>query len=341
MNNIDKQLDLLWKNNPETIKKFIEQRNDYEQLCSEIAYILRKRIFKANIEISSVSNRAKTLKSFLEKISRKTYENPFVDLTDFAGVRVVFLYQSDLKKIETIIKREFTVVEKVDKLNDKGVDKFGYGAIHFIVKLGKGTTGARYDDLKDLKCEIQIRTVLQDAWAIIDHHLVYKRESDIPSTLQRKLNSLAGLFETADDQFNSIRNEREKYLKDIDASISTPSFLKSEMNLDTFTAYLKYKFPDMKVEYFDGQIGLIYDGVSQIKFKTLSDLDKIIQKNLKFSEKVKEYIIDKFGSSVFMNNEPSSSAIVLLLLTIESEKYINHFTIKDELKEALRQFPKS
>lgn len=303
-------------------------------------YILKKRLSKANIEISSVTNRAKTLKSFLEKISRKTYENPFSELTDFAGVRVVFLYQSDLKKIESIIKKEFTVIEKVDKLNDKGIDKFGYGAIHYIVKLGKGTSGARYDDLKDLNCEIQIRTVLQDAWAIIDHHLVYKRESDVPSTLQRKLNSLAGLFETADDQFDSIRNEREKYLKDINESISTPAFLKSEMNLDTFTAYLKYKFPKLKIEYFDSQVGRIYDSISKMKFKTLNDLDKIIQKNIIWIEKLKDYCLEKMGADIFMGNEPSSSVIILLLLSIESEKYLNHFKIRDEFKEILKQFPK-
>jgi ppGpp synthetase/RelA/SpoT-type nucleotidyltranferase len=60
----------------------------------------------------------------------------------------------------------------------------------------------RYDDLKKLVCEIQVRTVLQDAWAIIDHHLSYKQESDVPKILRRKLNSLAGLVETAHDQFD-------------------------------------------------------------------------------------------------------------------------------------------
>src|SRR5690554_6791035 len=231
----DKKLDIVWKEKPETVKKFLEQKNDYEQLCAEIAYILKKKLSEAEIEFSSVSYRAKTLKSFLEKIVRKTYDNPFADITDFAGVRVVFLYQNDLTKIEAIIKKEFKIIEKVDKLNDKGIDKFGYGAIHYIVKIGKNSSGARYDDLKNLVCEIQVRTVLQDAWAIIDHHLVYKKESEIPSSLQRKLNSLAGLFETADNQFDILRQEREKYLTDIKESITSNEFLKNELNLDTFT----------------------------------------------------------------------------------------------------------
>jgi putative GTP pyrophosphokinase len=201
----DRKLDLVWQENPETIKKFLEQKTDYEQLCAEIAYILKKKLSKDSIEYSSVSFRAKTLKSFLIKIVRKTYENPFNEITDFAGVRVVFLYQNDLTRIEHIIKKEFEILKKVDKLNEKGIEKFGYGAIHYIVKIGKNSSGARYDDLKKLVCEIQVRTVLQDAWAIIDHHLVYKKESEIPTNLQRKLNSLAGLFETADNQFDILK----------------------------------------------------------------------------------------------------------------------------------------
>src|SRR4051812_23280599 len=96
----DTDVDIIWKSKPETIKRFLDQQSDYIQLCSEIAYILKKRLSESQIEISSISNRAKTLKSFLEKITRKTYENPFEEVSDFAGVRIVYLYQNDLKKIE-------------------------------------------------------------------------------------------------------------------------------------------------------------------------------------------------------------------------------------------------
>ncbi|MFH1742151.1 MAG: hypothetical protein ABIH23_24370, partial [bacterium] len=188
-----------WQSNPEIVRRFIQQRTDYEQLCSEVQYILRKRLAERTIEISTVTGRAKTLNSFLEKIQRKTYEDPFSEITDFAGVRIVCLYVSDIPLIEDIIRKEFEIVEKVDKLTDKPPDQFGYGAIHFVARLGKKMSGARYDDLKVLLCEIQVRTVLQDAWAIIDHHLIYKSESSMPKVLRRKLNSLAGLFETADD----------------------------------------------------------------------------------------------------------------------------------------------
>lgn len=274
-----KDVSHVWSKNPQTIRQFLDQRPDFEQLCTEIGYILDKRLTARGIEFSTVTWRAKTLNSFLEKIQRKTYRDPFLEITDFAGVRVVCLYISDIPLIEDTIRQEFDVVEKVDKLNDKGVDRFGYGAIHFIVKLGKNSSGARYDDLRNLPCEIQVRSVLQDAWAIIDHHLVYKDESSIPTPLQRKLNSLAGLFETADDQFDRVRAERSSYLAEVRESQKDPQeFLSNELNQDSFSEYLQWKFPNLPEETFEGETITVFGLINNRAYRTLADLDRAIEK---------------------------------------------------------------
>lgn len=328
-------LDILWRNNSETIRKFIEQRNDYEQLCSEISYILKKRLDSSKIEYSTISSRAKTLNSFLEKIERKTYKDPFLEISDFAGVRVVYLYQKDLEKIEEEINSEFKVLERIDKLNEKGTDKFGYGAIHFIVEIGKKSTGARYEDLKKLKCEIQVRTVMQDAWAIIDHHLVYKHESEIPTNLQRKMNSLAGLFETADNQFDTIRFERESYLTKIEDSIGTVSFLNNEINLDTFQTYLRWKFPALKTASFEKQPMIIFNGLSTLNFKSLNELDNIIDKYKNNFEDIKKDMENEFNHSYFLEKEMSSSLLVSTILQIDNLEYLQKAKIPDDVKRFL------
>lgn len=270
--------DDIWHRNPEIIKQYLELRRDYEQLCTEVEYILRKRIADQNIETSSISSRAKTLNSFLEKMQRKHYEAPFDQLTDLAGTRVVCLYYSDIAKVAKIIRSEFVVIEDLDKLDELGVDQFGYGARHFIVRLGKASSGARYDDLKHLPCEIQVRTVVQDAWAIIQHHMVYKRESQVPSQLQRKLNSLAGLFETVDDQFERIREEREQYVAGIRGSTDKPSaFLENELNLDSFKEYLKWRFPDRTPEAFDGQANMVLDTLVTAGYKMLGEVEGLVK----------------------------------------------------------------
>jgi putative GTP pyrophosphokinase len=253
--------DEIWKRDPETIRRFLDARRDNEQLCAEVEYILRKKMAEHKIETSAVTSRAKTLNSFLEKLQRKHYEMPFEQITDLAGTRVVCLYRSDIAKVAEIVRSDFDVIEDVDKLGELGADHFGYGARHFLVRLGRDSSGARYDDLKQFVCEIQVRTVVQDAWAIIQHHLVYKRESEVPTHLQRKLNSLAGLFETVDDQFESIRRERETYITEVRETRAKPArFLENELNLDSFKEYLSVKFPGCPLEKYDGQARIALDG---------------------------------------------------------------------------------
>lgn len=329
---MQKNLEQLWETETDTIRIFLEKKNDYESLCSEIAYILKKKLSAEKIELSAINYRAKTLNSFLEKIQRKAYEDPFEEITDFAGTRIVYLYQNDLKKIEKIIEEEFDIIEKIDKLNDKGSDKFGYGAIHYIVKIGESSLGARYDDLKNLVCEIQVKTVLQDAWSIIDHHLVYKRESEIPTSLRRKLNSLAGLFETADNQFDLIKQEREKYLQNVTDSSQTPLFLDNELNLDTFVAYLKWKFPKSNTSYYKGQEKSVFKEISHLSLNTLKELDNIISRYEQEIPTIKDKFEKEFSEKYFKDGEISSCLLVSAVLQINDKNHLENCILPDDVK---------
>lgn len=265
-----------WESNISTVREFLNKREDYDRLCGEVAYTLRQKLKEKNIQTASVTARAKTLNSFLGKIQRKSYANPLAEITDLAGARVVCLYRDDLEAIENIIREEFEVIEKVDKLNDKQIDQFGYGAIHFIVRLSSNTTGARYDDLRTLECEIQTRTVLQDAWAIIQHHLVYKNERDTPSAIQRRLNGLSGLLETADDQYQQIRIQRDAYLQEVQTSKKTQAkFLKNDLNIDSLRAYLAWKLPNRDIEGWNGQLATIFQDWNKEKYPSLREVDEL------------------------------------------------------------------
>jgi putative GTP pyrophosphokinase len=270
-----------WKENPEAIKRFIDQQPDYEKLCAEVAYILNRELLKAEVEFSTITYRAKTLNSFLEKIQRKSYRDPIAEITDFAGVRVVCLYIDDLERLEKVIGEQFEIVEKIDKLTDRKADHFGYGAIHFTVRLGKNASGARYDDLKNLVCEIQTRTVLQDAWAIIDQHLVYKNESNIPTILRSRLNLLAGNFQSADEKFSDIRAEREEYLREVeDSKINSEQFLENELNLDSFVRYAHWKFPELPTGTQVLDVPFYLKLLAEMNLTKLGDLDEIVNRGV-------------------------------------------------------------
>lgn len=147
---MDENVDSFWTEYPDLIKKYFEVQQDFERLCTEVSYILGKRLKDNGITVSSISQRVKTLQSFLKKIKRKNYKDPFSELTDLSGIRVICLYRDDLPKMESVIRNEFNVIEKVDKITEQGIETFGYSAVHFTAKLGHSSSGARYDDLKDL-----------------------------------------------------------------------------------------------------------------------------------------------------------------------------------------------
>jgi putative GTP pyrophosphokinase len=303
----------LWETHSELIRQFISLRPSYEQLASEAAYILKTRLQEAKIEFSAVTCRAKTLDSSLEKLDRKTYGNLLEKITDLAGVRIVYLYSNDFERIREIISKEFEVIEIVDKRSEQGVDKFGYVAVHYIVHLGKKSSGARYDHLKPLKCEIQVRTVLQDAWAIINHQLTYKREQEVLIPLIRKVNLLAGLLETADNQFNQVHLESEQFRQVIESSLATDQGLNQEINVDTVVAFLKHRFPDAERESSEKYISKILDNLDREKYKTLKDLKNLLDK--------KPDEIEKHKGMVLKNGKPSWSAAFILASVLEFERY--------------------
>ncbi len=304
----------LWRSDPDTVRRVLQIRPDYEQLCGEVAYILRKRLATRGVETASITSRAKTLESVLEKVQRKLYTDPLEELTDLAGVRVVCLYGSELEKVAEVIRTEFTVLEDVDKLDELGVDHFGYGARHFVVRLGLNSSGARYDDLKHLPCEVQVRTVVQDAWAIIQHHMVYKRDSQVPTQLQRKLNSLAGLFETVDDQFERIREEREAYVAGVRESVGKPAeFLNNELNLDSLKEYLRWKFPQRAVENWDGQIRVLLDPLLSAGYERLADVNEIVER----TADARARLTEELGSFHLETNDGSVASNVEVAYSLE------------------------
>ncbi len=313
-------LDATWEQRPEYIRRFYESLESNKSLCKEVEYILSAKIVKEDIEVAHITSRAKTLESFCEKINRKLYDNPFDDVTDLAGVRIVFLYAADRPKIESVIEREFQVVERFDK-NISDDDKFGYGALHYLVKMKNKHAGARYDDLKNKICEIQVRTILQDAWAVVAHHLSYKQESDVPKTIRRKLNALSGLFETADDQFENIRIARHLYQAELKDSIQGGKKLSKteEVNIDDLQAYLESRFPEREHRGADGMSKLLYE-LKKHGFSTLSDIDKMLDASIDaVLAKEKKYPPTQGSENV----RYTTVGMVRVALSFMSDEYLN------------------
>jgi len=266
--------------NAEAEAQYRGVQHKYEKLATEVEYILQDALVEEPVPIASLSKRVKSVASFADKLRRKTYENPLSDVTDLAGVRIVSYFRGDLGRLEYMIRRHFQILEKVDKFAEMEVDKFGYMAIQFIVSLKESYLGARYDDLRGLKCEIQTRPVLADAWAILNHHLVYKKEAQLPQETARKVHALAAVVENAESQFEAIRQEIEAYRASA-KQITRDGFLNQPINPSTVAAFIEKMVPGIEVSDKEQETAFICSLIDRTRFRTLADIDDAVRRTKK------------------------------------------------------------
>jgi ppGpp synthetase/RelA/SpoT-type nucleotidyltranferase len=196
-----------------SVEAFRRVRPAYESYATKLQNLVRELLKEGGVDVIQTESRAKTLDSFTEKIRRKEkmYEDPLVDVTDLCGLRVIVYYIEDLKLVRELLFREFLVdvAASTDKSASLNPDQFGYLSNHYVIRLGP--TRSRLVEWKPFAtfaAELQVRTVLQHAWAAVSHKLNYKSSRDVPVELQRRLSRLSALFEIADEQFSVLRTER-------------------------------------------------------------------------------------------------------------------------------------
>src|SRR5258706_12139567 len=155
----------------------------YVEFTEKVKGLLQDILQLAKIRYQVVEHRTKEIPSFREKITRanKQYSSPLQEITDLAGLRIIVYYSEDVAIVCKLIEREFTIDKNssVDKGSLLQPNEFGYRSVHYVVSL----SNTRYSlpewrSYKGLTAEIQVRTVLQHAWAAISHALQYKNEQD-------------------------------------------------------------------------------------------------------------------------------------------------------------------
>lgn len=186
--------------------------------------LLAQLVQDKGIECVSITHRPKDRSSFLRKVERPDagYEN-LEDITDLAGIRLITYYEDDVDRIADMIETEFDVDvhNTVDKRSELNPTEFGYISLHYVVQLANNRKNlAEYQQFGVCKAEIQIRSVLQHAWAEIEHDLGYKTETSIPSGERRRFSRLAGLLEIADSEFMALRDRLVEYERDVPSKIA-------------------------------------------------------------------------------------------------------------------------
>ena len=263
------------------LEEYRENRPACEK-AAETVYNKLKTVFaEAGLVVASIEYRVKTESSLAGKLELKGAKYATLsDITDIVGVRVITFYSDDVDKVASAVDRLFDVdwENSVDKRKLHEIDSFGYMSLHYICSM----EGFPY------RFEIQMRTVLQHAWANMNHDTGYKSGVDVPREYLRNLNRLAGMLELADEQFSIIRNELTDYRRRVQALVASGNLAEVPLDGDTFRSYLSLgPFDSLNrriaaVNQAEIQEVNLMNYVSVFKLlkcKTLGDIDRLIKEH--------------------------------------------------------------
>jgi putative GTP pyrophosphokinase len=329
----------------ELISSYTSARPLYEAFGENVSTLLGSLLISKGVEYLPLEKRTKTVESLRAKLIRPEKQNKYSalsDITDLAGIRVVAYYEKDVERICETIRSSFSVDEanSTDKTDIIDADRFGYLSKHFVVSHEE-----RRRDLPenvrfaDLKIEIQVRTVVQHAWAAIDRQLPYNNEADIPRELRRKLFRISALLELADKEFSEVHTAvtalRTKYERGVRAGN-----LQIEVNRDSVEVFLTRSDTVAKLRALaaeseiskgpaEGSLTELVQTIAAAGLKSIEDVDELLKLNAKVEARLRSYLSGHVTSargngaySVAMSDAFLVRHIILLNLPKEKSREI-------------------
>lgn len=262
-----------------------EVQPKHSRLTDAVVSILENLLKTNDIDYLTVSGRTKTKESILEKIERKSYKDPANQLTDMSGIRIVAYFESDISKISDLINDAFNV-DAANSLNQDeklSVDQIGYRSVHFVCDIGQTRSSLpEFEDLSSLRFEIQVRTVLQHAWAELAHDRNYKFSGKLPPEIERNLFLYAGMLEIADKGFSDISKKIDAYIEKVHADTveGNLDFVLDSVTLPQFVDnWFKDNELDLEPVIHKSDIKELIDELNSVGINKASELNGIIPSN--------------------------------------------------------------
>lgn len=255
-------------------------------------------------EVTKVEGRVKDKEECIKKFHRKYQnkleadEHPYEIknfLSDLIGIRIVSLYEDQIVVIAELLKDHFRIIDVTNKIAaiESTEDLFGYKGLHMDLLPSRDMgLSSQCQTIVTLPFEVQIRSLIQDAWSVLDHKIKYKKS--IPNDLKRRINVLSALFELADREFKEIRTAtielmqqatvdpiNESSAENADA-VNEASVITSGKEINAFNFlriaghfFKDFEFEDYKVDNF------VQDILKQDNDFNRSALHKSLVENLK------------------------------------------------------------
>lgn len=297
-------------------KHFTDAKNAYIRIINSL--MRRSDV----VQVTKIEGRVKDKEECIKKFQSKylgtleANEQPFEIrdfISDLIGIRIVCLYEDHIPLVSEVLQRHFTILDVTDKISavESTEDSFGYKGLHMDLALNKEMASLpKYRPYADCPFEVQIRSLIQDAWSVLDHKIKYKKS--IPIDLKRRINILSALFELADREFKEIRNATAELMQQATVSpISDPLDDAREAPAQTATAtgsktvnvfsflriaghfFRDFEFEDEKVDDFVQDILKLNNGFQK------SELQKCLAENVKIVREYRDHFLTENPGKTF------------------------------------------
>lgn len=245
---------------------YASRRHLFEEAKDAYIGIIGALIRASDIgEVTKIEGRVKDQDECIKKFHRKYQSKLEADeqpyqikdyLTDLIGIRVICLYEDQITAVAGVLQQHFRIIDVTDKIAavESTEDSFGYKGLHMDLALSDEMTAqSKYRPFRDLSFEIQVRSLIQDAWSVLDHKIKYKKS--IPMDLRRRINVLSALFELADREFKEIRNATAELMQQatvapIGEAATELALSEKTVNAFNFLRIARHFFRDFEFEDF-------------------------------------------------------------------------------------------
>lgn len=327
----------------EKSEQILNEFDKTERLCNEFKDkmygLICELLDTQNIKVHQITHRVKDRDKLEKKIKRKEVKYEKLDeITDIVGLRIITYFEDEVDKIAGVIEKEFTI-DKLNTIDKRKLesDRFGYKSLHYVVSLSETRTKLTENKkFGNKKCEIQIRSILQHAWAEIEHDIGYLDEIGIPEFAKRNFSRIAALLETADLDFVRLRDVLTKYEDEVNEKIkSDPSkVLIDKPSLIAFvnsnTTLLKmdqiiienfgFKYENLH-EPSDNNLNLNLNKFNYFGIKNIKEIEELIVKNKEKIIQFSKLWIKEFDEDIVKNiNFPKGLTIFYLFLILLDKK---------------------
>jgi predicted RNase H-like nuclease len=260
------------------VQQYAAQHADLRRASDEAVALVTDLLDEAGINYLSVTGRAKSVASFAEKATRTeggvpVYSDPASQISDQIGVRVITYVIGDVKAVAELLGDQVIVKDDRDMGQETASEgRFGYASRHLLIALDPSREDrSEYVGLRGRTAQVQVRTVLQHAWAEFEHDIRYK--GSVPpehvGEFDRRFTLAAGLIELADQEFATIRERLRG------ATPAARDSIDDDPRIDPreLAAYLAGQFADAawsRAEHYGWISGLLLE-LSIVSLDELSD----------------------------------------------------------------------